>query len=84
LVYDYSQKNNYRLPAYKRVDLGFTKAIHPEIPRGYNEYYGIQVYNIMGWVNPMFTNLSFENGEVKLIGIHLFTFVPSAFYRIEF
>lgn len=84
LVYDYSQKNNYRLPAYKRIDLGFTKAIHPEIPRGYNEYYGIQVYNIMGWVNPMFTNLSFSNGEVKLVGIHLFTFVPSAFYRIEF
>lgn len=29
LVYDYSDKNNYRMPAYRRIDLGFTKQIKP-------------------------------------------------------
>ncbi|MFZ9970173.1 MAG: TonB-dependent receptor plug domain-containing protein [Bacteroidia bacterium] len=84
LVYDYSQKNNYRLPAYRRIDLGFTKEIHPEIKRSYHELYGIQVYNIMGWNNPIFTRLEIVDGSPQLMGISLFTFVPSIFYRIEF
>jgi hypothetical protein len=86
LVYDYSEKNNYRLPTYKRLDLGFTKEIKPESHFDYREFYGVHVYNILAFRNPMVARFQENpvNGVNPLIGTSYFNFVPSAFYRIEF
>ena len=85
LVYDFSQINNYRLPTYQRVDVGFTKEIKPEEHFETREFYGIHIYNLMGVSNPVNAEFQFNsNNELKLIGTSYFTFVPSAFYRIEF
>jgi hypothetical protein len=86
LVYDYSEKNNYRMPAYRRIDLGFTKQIKPFYNRGYKEFWGVQVYNILGVKNPMNAKLSIDPNTniVVLKGTAAFVFVPSGFYRIEF
>jgi hypothetical protein len=86
LVYDYSEKNNYRMPAYRRIDLGFTKQIKPFYNRGYKEFWGVQVYNILGVKNPMNAKLSIDpnTNNVVLKGTAAFVFVPSGFYRIEF
>lgn len=85
LVYDYSAINNYRLPTYQRIDVGFTKEIKPEEHIETREYYGIHVYNLMGQFNPVNAQFQFDNnGKMNLMGNSYFTFVPSAFYRIEF
>lgn len=84
-VYDYSEKNNYRMPFYKRIDIGFTKEIKPEFHDDYHEYYGIHVYNLFGWDNPVVARFGENNlGSNTLVGISYFKFIPSAFYRIEF
>jgi hypothetical protein len=86
LVYDYSEKNNYRLPTYRRLDLGFTKEIKPESHIDYREFYGVHIYNILAFSNPMVARFQQQpiNGFNPLIGTSYFNFVPSAFYRIEF
>lgn len=85
IVYDFTMKNNYRMPTYKRIDVGFIKQIKPFMRRGYEEFYGIHVYNVMNWFNPMFAQIEIEsNGLVRLQGTSYFQFIPSAFYRIQF
>lgn len=85
LVYDFSKVNNYRLPTYQRIDVGFTKEIKPEEHFETREFYGIHIYNLMGVNNPVNAEFQFDDlGNMKLIGTSYFTFVPSAFYRIEF
>ncbi len=85
LVYDYSEKNNYRMPLYKRIDIGFTKEIKPEFHDDYHEFYGIHIYNVFGWDNPVIARFPENNlGYNRLVGVSYFKFVPSVFYRIEF
>ena len=64
MVFDYSQKNNYRMPYYKRLDVGFTKEIKPEFHDDYHEYYGIYLYNFFGWDNPVIAR--FEKDDVGI------------------
>jgi len=87
LVYDYSYKNNYRLPNYQRLDVGFTKEINSSNRFDYREFYGVNIYNVLGKNNVMVARFQDTNtvpGEIKLIGTGYFPFMPSAFYRIEF
>lgn len=85
LVYDYSEKNNYRMPFYRRIDVGFTKEIRPDFHTDYHEYYGIHIYNVFGWDNPVIAKFAENNlGYNSLVGVNYFKFIPSAFYRIEF
>lgn len=85
MVFDYSQKNNYRMPYYKRLDIGFTKEIKPEFHDDYHEYYGIYLYNFFGWDNPVIARFEKDDvGITKLMGVSYFKFVPSAFYRLQF
>lgn len=87
LVYDYSYKNNYRLPDYQRLDIGFTKEINSNNRYDYREFYGVNIYNMLGKNNVMVARFQDTNtvpGELKLFGTGYFPFMPSAFYRIEF
>ena len=86
-VFDYSQKNNYRLPLYRRLDIGFTKEIHPEMAYDYRRFWGINIYNTLGFANPLvarYTSAFAPSVGSGLKGVYYFQFVPSAFYRIEF
>lgn len=85
LVYDFSSKNNYRMPSYKRFDIGFTKEIKPYFNRGYREFWGLQVYNAFGFMNPINARWVLDtSGKLSLKGTTPFVFIPSGFYRLEF
>ena len=85
LVFDYSRKNNYRMPLYKRFDIGFTKEIKPYYNRGYREFWGLQVYNVLGSINPINARWEVNTaGKLVLTGTTPFVFIPSGFYRLEF
>ncbi len=50
-IYDYSEKNNFRMPVYKRLDIGFKKQIHPN-PRVYEkQWWGVNIYNVLNFRN---------------------------------
>ena len=71
--------NNYRMPAYIRLDAGlyarFSKDRHPQ-------YLGIGVYNVLNRHNPCLINYDTEKGEWRKIS--LIPLMPSLGYRLEF
>ncbi|MBL7812571.1 MAG: TonB-dependent receptor plug domain-containing protein [Bacteroidetes bacterium] len=86
-VYDYTDKNNYRMPWYRRVDVGFSKKIKPYEDRGFDDYWGINLYNVSSFRNPLFITVRFNNDIDKiptLYGVSYFPIVPSIFYRAVF
>lgn len=85
MVFDYSSKNNFRMPLYKRIDFGFSKQIKPELDRYFDSYWGINIYNVAGWKNPLFVRVDQTAGApAEAFGLSFFPFIPSAFYRVVF
>ena len=73
------------MPLYKRFDIGFTKEIKPYYNRGYREFWGLQVYNVLGSINPINARWEVNTaGKLVLTGTTPFVFIPSGFYRLEF
>lgn len=84
-VYDYSEKNNFRMPFYKRLDVGFVKEINPDFSSTDRQFWGINFYNLLNFMNPV--QLSLDNkqlGQNKVTAISYFPFLPSIFYKWEF
>jgi hypothetical protein len=81
-AYNYSTRNNYRLPAYHRLDIGFNiKKIKPKGIVNWN----FGAYNVYNRKNP-YTYYYNENskGELKLYKLTLFPIIPSISYQYEF
>ena len=78
----YGGKNNYRMPAYHRMDISINK--HKKKKWGRVTWsYG--VYNVYGRRNPYF--LYFSNnqyGRKQLKQVSIFTFIPSISYNFKF
>lgn len=85
LVLHYSEKNNYRLPVYHRVDFSFTKLTKRSTP-DLRRYWGITVYNALMHNNVMYITVEKQanTSEYQVKGRGLFPFVPSAFFKVEF
>ncbi|MFM8995863.1 MAG: hypothetical protein ACKOI1_06400, partial [Bacteroidota bacterium] len=65
--------------------IGFTKEIKPYYNRGYREFWGLQVYNAFGFMNPINARWDLNTaGKLTLVGTTPFVFIPSGFYRLEF
>jgi hypothetical protein len=85
MVLDYTSKNNFRMPVYSRIDLGFTKKLKPHLKRPFSSYYGINIYNILARKNPLLVRVDQPAGRaVEAFGISYFSFIPSGFYRVVF
>lgn len=85
LVYDYSNKNNFRMPLYKRFDIGFKKEIRPGGQGDERQFWGINIYNFFNFHNPLFVNIGYDNkGVFRSNGVSFFPFLPTAFYSLEF
>lgn len=84
-VLEYGEKNNYRMPFYRRIDVGFSKKIKPYMVRSFDSYWGINIYNIASWRNPLFVRVSSDNGNLPTaVGISYFPFIPSFYYKVKF
>ena len=85
IVFDYSSKNNYRMPFYRRIDMGFSKKIKPFLRREFQSFWGANVYNIAAWNNPLFVDVQQTGSNPPFAkGISYTLLVPSVFYRVEF
>lgn len=85
-IYDYSDKNNFRMPLYRRLDMGFVKEIRPDSRVHSRQFWGINVYNTLNWFNPMTINIQVDpkDNVKKAFGLSYFPFFPSVFYKLTF
>ena len=75
-------RNNYKLPAYHRLDVGLSKTY---IRKNYNHRISFSVYNAYFSQNPYYVTLSFnENGTPVLNQVSLLPLMPILQYAIEF
>jgi len=84
-VKDYSQKNNFRMSAYHRLDLGVQ--FHKEKKWG-ERIWEISVYNAYSRRNPFYYYIQYNNINGKEYGVlsqvSLFPIIPSITYTFKF
>jgi hypothetical protein len=87
VVKDYSQKNNFRMGAYHRLDLGIQ--FHKEKKWG-ERIWEISVYNVYNRMNPFYYYVQYNYDRVKNIEtgvlrqVSLFPVIPSFTYSFKF
>jgi len=82
-ITNYESRNNFRMPAYHRLDIGFN--FHKEKKWG-TRTWSFSVYNAYNRKNPFFINWESDpyTGEKKLYQYSLFPIMPSLSYQFEF
>jgi hypothetical protein len=84
-IKEYSQKNNYRMAPYHRLDLGIQ--FHKEKKWG-ERIWEISVYNVYNRKNPFFYTVDYMNygggSYTRLKQISLFPIIPSFSYSFKF
>jgi hypothetical protein len=83
--FDYGQKNNFRMAAYHRLDLGIQ--FRKEKKWG-ERTWELSVYNVYNRLNPYYYYLGYDFHDGKSFGVikqvTLFPFIPSFSYSIKF
>lgn len=84
VVFDYQQKNGYRLRYYLRFDVGYTNT--KEGDSGLKQELMISIYNVLNRNNPyyMYINFDPQTGTPTAKEVSLIPFFPSISYRISF
>ena len=72
-----AQRNNFRVPAYHRMDLSFS---NEKQKKGYKRTWMFSIYNVYNRLNAYF--LYESEGTIKQVS--LFPIIPSVSYRLEF
>ena len=78
----YGSPNNYTLPPYHRLDLGFNW--HHKTRKGGERTFNISVYNAYCHINPMFGMIEERDGKMVGIAYGLIPIVPSISYLWKF
>ncbi len=75
-------RNNYRMPAYHRLDIGIN---HHKVRKKYKRTLSLSVYNVYNRKNPFFLYTKHnQQGGTDLKQISLFPVLPSITYSITF
>ncbi len=80
-VHVYNGRNNHRLPAYHKLDLGIN--FKKKKKRGLRVL-SIGIYNVYNRKNPYYLFLKYENNTYKLYQQSLFPIIPSISYSFKF
>jgi outer membrane cobalamin receptor len=75
-------RNNYRMPAYHRMDLGFNWHSKSE---SYESTWSLSIYNLYSRSNPFYLYLESKEDKTKALKqVSLFPILPSITYSIKF
>ena len=77
----FGNRNNFRMPAYHRLDLGIS--LHREKSWGQRTL-SIGIYNVYNRKNPLFLQFETVDNQVKLVKYSLFPIIPSISYSFKF
>lgn len=82
LIYEYEQKNNYRLPMTFRMDFGLTRARRNAV--FYESGYRFSIYNFTAFHNTAFINIDDSTAPAKAYKVNYLKFVPGITYFTKF
>ncbi len=81
----YSNRNEFRIPDYFRLDLGINIEGNHKIKKLAHSFWNISVYNVLGRNNPYSVFFVTENGEIKAYQSSIFSVpVPTITYNFRF
>lgn len=81
----YSDRNQFRIPDYYRLDLSFNVEGNHKIKKFAHSFWNISVYNVLGRNNPYSVFFVTEGGEVKAYQSSIFSIpVPTITYNFRF
>lgn len=82
----YSKINDYRMPAYHRMDIAFTYTPKPNSTRRYKSSWVFSLYNLYSRRNPYFIYLDVDEEEQTLKGkqVFLFPVIPGVTWNFKF
>ncbi len=81
----YSDRNEFRIPDYYRLDLGFNIEGNHKLKKFAHSFWNISVYNVLGRNNPYSVFFVTENGELKAYQSSIFSIpVPTITYNFKF
>ncbi len=81
----YSNRNEFRIPDYYRLDLGINIEGNHKIKKLAHSFWNISVYNVLGRNNPFSVFFVTENGEIKAYQSSIFSVpVPTITYNFRF
>lgn len=81
----YSNRNEFRIPDYYRLDLGFNIEGNHKIKKFAHSFWNISIYNVLGRNNPYSVFFVTENGDLKALQSSIFTIpVPTITYNFKF
>lgn len=81
----YSDRNEFRVPDYYRLDIGFNIEGNHKIKKLAHSYWNISIYNVLGRNNPYSIYFVTEEGKVKAYQTSIFSIpVPTITYNFKF
>jgi len=81
----YSDRNQFRIPDYYRLDLGINIEGNHKIKKFAHSFWNISVYNVLGRNNPYSVFFVTDDGQVKAFQSSIFSIpVPTITYNFKF
>ncbi|MBO9729708.1 MAG: TonB-dependent receptor [Chitinophaga sp.] len=82
----YGKVNDYRMPAYHRLDLSVTFTPNPESTRRFKSHWILSVYNVYNRSNPYFIYVDVDEKKQTIQGkqVILFPILPSLSWNFNF
>jgi hypothetical protein len=86
-VYLYSERNDYRMPDFHRLDIAFNYTPSKNLNRKYKSTWSFGLYNVYGRENPFFINFRDNKDDptkTEAVQTSLFRFIPSVTWNFTF
>lgn len=84
-ILNYSDRNEFRIPNYIRMDIGATLKWGHRKTKGAHSFWSVSIYNVLGRRNPFSLYFDLDNGEVKGYQLSVFgTAIPTISYNFKF
>lgn len=81
----YSNRNEFRIPDYYRLDIGFNIEGNHKIKKLAHSFWNISIYNVLGRNNPYSIYFVTEDGKIKGYKTSIFSIpVPTISYNFKF
>jgi outer membrane cobalamin receptor len=82
----YDKINDYRMPAYHRMDIAFTYTRRPESTKRLRSSWNFSLYNVYNRYNPYFIYLDIDRVEETIKGkkVYLFPILPGITWNFKF
>lgn len=81
----YSDRNQYRIPDYYRLDIGFNVEGTHKLKKLAHGFWNISIYNVLGRNNPYSIYFVTENGQIKAYKTSIFAIpIPTITYNFKF